>query len=117
MVFNNGNISGNGHQVGVNETLPNPLRSVVSYYSINSAAKTAQQDWQYAHPEGLYSQVCSSAYTAPDQSLLVLYAIPQRMVGLDASKNIVFDFAYSDTRRCSAFNATPVPFGNLNFTR
>jgi hypothetical protein len=118
MVFNNGNISGNGHPVGVNETpLPNPLRSVVSYYSVDSAAKTAQQDWQYAHPEGLYSQVCSSAYTAPDQSLLVLYSIPQRMVGLDANKNIVFDFAYGDTRRCSAFNATPVPFGNLNFTK
>lgn len=117
MVFNNGNISRNGHKLGAAEEPPNPLLSLVSYYTVNAVAKTAVQDWQYKHPEGLYSQVCSSAYMAPDQSLLVLYAIPQRVVGLDASKNIVFDFAYSDTRRCSAFNATPVPFGNLNFTR
>ena len=117
MVFNNGNISGNGHQVGANEKPPNPLRSLVSYYTVNADAKTAVQDWQYDHPDGLYSNVCSSAYMAPDQSLLVLYAIPQRMVGLDANKNIVFDFAYSATSRCSGFNATPVPFGNLNFTK
>jgi hypothetical protein len=65
---------------------------------------------------------------ASDKSLLVMYTgryfvqspgSGKRFTGLDASRNVVFDYSF-DLRSAvcqESFNATPIDFGNLNFSR
>ena len=103
--------------VGASEV--NGDRSLVSYYAIDGVNKTATQIWQFDHPSKVYAGYCSSAYMAADKSMLVLYAATaRRFTGVDAIKNVVFDYSFAGSDFCTpAFNATPIPFGNLNFSR
>jgi hypothetical protein len=89
-------------------------------YSINTAAMTAQEAWSFDYGQTLFSPVCSSAYEASGQSVLVDYAVTDgflqsRLVGLDANHNVVFDFEYANqANSCdTSWNAKPIAFDNL----
>jgi arylsulfate sulfotransferase len=118
LLFNDGLGSTNepaGAPAGV--TLP---YSTVSAYTIDTASMTAQEAWRFDYGQTIDSTVCSSAYEALGQSILVDYAVADdfsqtRMVGLDANHNVVFDFQYSnqvDTCNTS-WNAVPIALDNL----
>jgi arylsulfate sulfotransferase len=95
--------------------------SAVSAYSIDEASMTAQNVWNFDYGQTLYSKICSSAYEARGQSILVDYAVPDnyaqaRLVGLDANHDVVFDFEYPQdpTAPCSvSWNALPIALDNL----
>ncbi|RPH70228.1 MAG: hypothetical protein EHM78_12250 [Myxococcaceae bacterium] len=94
--------------------------SAVSAYEIDPVAMTAREVWRFEHQPALSSAYCSSAYEA-GQSLLVNYAQADngstvRVLGLDGSRQVVFDLAYRNTAACdTSWNAAPVPFDQLRF--
>lgn len=96
--------------------------SAVSAYSIDEASMTAQNVWNFDYGQTLYSKICSSAYEAAGQSILVDYAVPDnyaqaRLVGLDANHDVVFDFQYPQdpTMPCSiSWNALPIALDHLS---
>ncbi len=114
MLFNNGAPSLNQPDgVPIGESRP---YSAVSAYTIDPDAMTAQEAWRFDYDETILSQYCSSAYEAKGESVLVNYAMGSnqtqaRLVGLDAVRNVVFDFAYQAT--CNAWNAEPIPLEAL----
>jgi arylsulfate sulfotransferase len=118
MLFNDGLGSENqptGAPAGQSRTY-----SAVSAYSIDAAAMTAENTWNFDYGQSIYSTICSSAYeAASSQTLLVDYAeadngTEARLVGLDSSHNVVFDFQYSTGLSCqSSWNAVPFAFDNL----
>jgi hypothetical protein len=94
--------------------------SAVSAYRIDPVTMTATEVWRFDYGQTLYSDHCSSAYEAPGKSLLVSYAradnrLHARLVGLDAGRQVVFDFQY-DSRGCNtAWNAVPIALENLSY--
>jgi arylsulfate sulfotransferase len=111
LLFNDGLGSANqpaGAPAGESRTY-----SAVSAYSIDVTTMTARNIWNFKNGETIYSSICSSAYRAPAQSLLIDYATADnltaaRLVGLDSSHNVVFDFQYP-TQVCStSWNAVPI---------
>ena len=66
----------------------------------------------------IFSPICGSSYESGN-SYLVDFATADnyqeaRLVGLDANKNVVFDFQYSSPAACNAaWNAIPIPMENL----
>jgi arylsulfate sulfotransferase len=111
MVFNDGYPSTNqptGEPAGEARTY-----SAVSAYSVDAAARTAQEVWRFDYGQSIYSFVCSSAYEGPGGSVLVDYATAghdtqARLVGLDVGHNVVFDFEYSNVGCNTSWNATPI---------
>jgi arylsulfate sulfotransferase len=92
--------------------------SAVSAYSIDAAGMTAENTWNFNYGQSIYSAFCSSVYEASSQSLLVDYAVADndteaRLVGLDSSQNVVFDFQYSTGACDTSWNAVPFAFDNL----
>jgi arylsulfate sulfotransferase len=118
MLFNDGLGSANqpaGAPAGANRAY-----SAVSDYTIDTTTMTAVNTWNFDYGESIYSSICSSAYeAASSQTLLVDYAeadngTQARLVGLDSSHNVVFDFQYSTGSSCqSSWNAVPFAFDNL----
>ena len=94
--------------------------AVVSAYQIDAERMTATEAWRYDHQPELDSDFCSSVYQA-GQSLLVDYARASagatvRVLGLDSSRQVVFDFAFANPNGCdTSWNAVPVPFDELTF--
>lgn len=119
MVFNNGAESFN-QPVGapVGESRP---YSAVSVYRIDAGAGTATETWRYDAGQAIHSWICSSVYEVADTSLLIDYAsvnagASTRVVGLDASRRVVFDFEYATPAPCrAAWNAMPVAFDSMAF--
>lgn len=95
--------------------------SAVSAYSIDAAARTATEVRRFDDGQSIYSSVCSSAYeAAADGSVLVDYAVADntthaRLVGLDPSQNVVFDFEYATTGCNTSWNAQPIAFDAMRF--
>jgi hypothetical protein len=92
--------------------------STVSAYSIDAAGMTAREVWDFDHGQTMFSAVCSSAYEAPEKSILVDYAVADggttaRLLGLDANHNVIFDFEYPTGGCGTAWNAVPIPLDNL----
>lgn len=119
MLFNNGAPSFNqppGAPVG--ESRP---YSAVSSYTIDPVAMTAVETWRFDYGQTVLSDICSSAYEAPSGSMLINYAAADnrsklRVVGLDAGRNVAFDFEYTSSVPCSSsWNAEPIKFDALNF--
>jgi arylsulfate sulfotransferase len=116
MLFNDGLGSQNeptGAPGGQNRTY-----SAVSDYSIDAASMTATNNWNFDYGQSIYSSICSSAYEASSQSILVDYAVADngteaRLVGLDSSHTVVFDFQYATGSCDSSWNAVPIAFDNL----
>ena len=62
--------------------------------------------------------MCSSAYEAADQSILVDYAMASNgtealLVGLDSSHNVVLELKYPTTGCNTSWNARPIPLDDL----
>ena len=117
MVFNDGygSISQpSGTSPGLSRTY-----SEVSTYSVNAAAMTAQNVWNFDYGQSIFSKICGSSYESPGNSYLVDFAFADsgaetRLVGLDSNHNVVFDFQYASPSTCgAAWNAIPVPMENL----
>lgn len=117
MLFNDG--LGSENQPAGAPTGQSRTYSAVSAYTINAAAMTAENTWNFDYGQSIYSSVCSSAYeAASSQSLLVDYAVADidtqaRLVGLDPNHNVVFDFQYSTGVCTTSWNAVPIAFDNL----
>jgi hypothetical protein len=92
--------------------------SEVSAYSVNAAAMTAQNVWNFNDGQTIFSPICGSSYES-GKSYLVDFAtaddfLTARLIGLDANKNVVFDFQYASPGDCyAAWNAIPIPMENL----
>jgi hypothetical protein len=95
--------------------------SAVSAYAIDPVQMTAEEVWRFDDGQSIDSTICSSAYEAADRSVLVDFAFADggtsvRLIGLDASHQVVFDFQYRNTNGCgTAWNAIPVGLDNLEF--
>ena len=116
MLFNDGLGSLNqptGEPAGQSRTY-----STVSAYSIDEASMTAREVWDYDAGQAIYSSICSSAYEAADQSILVDYAVANNgtaalLVGLDSAHNVVFEFEYPTAVCDTSWNARPISFDDL----
>ena len=117
MVFNDGLGSVNepsGEPAGLSRTY-----SEVSVYSVNTAAMTAENVWNFDYGQSIFSSICGSSYEGPGKTYLVDFATADsekeaRLVGLDANQNVVFDFQYASPSPCgAAWNAIPIPMEDL----
>lgn len=95
--------------------------SAVSAYSIDENTMTAQNIWNFKNGETVFSSICSSAYKAPNDSLLIDYATADNMTiarleGLDSNHNVVFDFEYQTQACNTSWNAVPIPLENFPIT-
>ena len=93
--------------------------SAVSAYSIDATTASAQEVWRFDYNQSIFSSICSSAYEASGNSLLVDYATADsdthaRLVGLDSGHNVVFEFEYPTTGCNTAWNAIPISLDNLS---
>ena len=116
MVFNDGlgsNNEPNGSPAGLTRNF-----SEVSAYSVNSAKMTAQNVWNFNYGQTIFSPICGSSYEQGN-SYLVDFAtadnyLQARLVGLDANRNVVFDFQYPSPSDCAAaWNAIPIQMESL----
>ena len=116
MVFNDGYGSLNqppGEPSGLTRTF-----SEVSAYSVNTTTMTARNVWNFNYGQSIFSPICGSSYESGN-SYLVDFATADnfqeaRLVGLDANKNVVFDFQYASPGFCyAAWNAIPIQMENL----
>jgi arylsulfate sulfotransferase len=117
MVFNDGDGSADqpaGQSPGITRTY-----SAVSAYTFDTASMTATDVFDFDYGQTIFSAVCSSAYEAQSQSILVDYAVAvggteTRMVGLNAAHDVVFDFQYKTVPCETSWNAIPMPFDNMS---
>ena len=120
MLFNDGLNSANqpaGAPAGESRTY-----SAVSAYSIDEKSMTAQNMWNYDAGQTIFSAVCSSAYSAPDKSILVDYAVANKgtqalLVGLDANHSVVFEFEYPTSGCNTSWNSRPIALDDLKIDR
>lgn len=118
MVFDNGLPSRNqpvGAPIGNSRAY-----SRVVAYRIDTAERTARQIWQFDYRQSIYSAICSSAYNAPDGSMLIDYANANagahaRLVGLNSRHEVVFDFQYPNRGCGVGWSAIPVPLESVQF--
>jgi len=118
MLFNDGAPSFNqpvGAPVGESRNY-----SAVSAYAIDPVALTAQEVWRFDYGQTVLSQICSSAYETSNKSILVSYAYVNggtlaRLVGLNARREVIFDFQYPNAGCGTSWNAIPIPLGNMRF--
>lgn len=108
--------------------------STVSTYSIDEVNQVATDNSEFDNNKSLLSNICSSAYTVADGSMLIDYAAvaagsatpapapnslsfgnSARLVGLNPSKTIAFDFEYPNTSCNTNFNAEVVRLESLIF--
>lgn len=95
--------------------------SAVSAYSIDAAQQGATESQHFDYGQSIFSAFCSSAYQAPvGASMLISYADADkgahaRLVGLDESQNVAFDFEYATTGCNTSWNAQPIPFEAMRF--
>jgi arylsulfate sulfotransferase len=117
MLFNDGLGSANSVPAGETRTY-----SAVSAYSIDEKSMTAQNTWNYDAGQTIFSAVCSSAYGAPDKSILVDYAFADKgtqalLVGLDSNHSVVFEFEYPTSGCNTSWNARPIALDDLKIDR
>ncbi len=118
LLFNNGFASNRnpaGTPIGQNLRFSAPVR-----YVIDEVAKTARQAWSFENGQVVYSDVCSSVYESGQNNYLVNYAVAAnrtiaKLVGLDASGNVAFDFELPTNVCSTSWNAEPVQLQDLVF--
>ncbi len=117
MIFNDGLGSLNqptGESAGLTRTY-----SAVSAYSIDTAAMTAHEVWDFDYGQTIYSPICGSSYEAPGKTYLVDFPTAAnrtqtRLVGLDGNLDVAFDFQYAQPNQCgAAWNAIPIELEKL----
>ena len=118
MLFNDGGPSVNtpaGAPTGESR-----LYSAVSAYEIDPIKMTAREVLHFDYGKTILSDVCSSVYEAQEGSMLVDYAAASnrqkaRLVGLDSSLKVIFDFEYASPITCStSWNAQPIYFESMS---
>jgi hypothetical protein len=92
--------------------------SAVSAYSIDASTMTATNVWNFEDGQEVFSSICSSAYKAPGNSLLIDYATADEdtealLVGLDANRRIAFEFQYPTQGCNTSWNAVPIALESL----
>lgn len=118
MVFDNGFES-------LNQPAGAPAGSSRAYsrvvaYRIDPIARTARQAWEFDYGQSIHSAICSSAYNAPDGSMLIDYAnasggASARIVGLNSQREVAFDFEYPNRGCGVAWSAIPVPLEAVQY--
>jgi arylsulfate sulfotransferase len=119
MIFNDGLESKNqpaGEPAGMSRTF-----SEVNAYAVNATSMTAHQVWSFDYRRTIFSALCGSIYEAPGKTYLIDYATADsnkhaRLVGLDASHNVAFDFQYVSPGPgpCNAaWNAIPIDLDRM----
>jgi arylsulfate sulfotransferase len=116
VLFNNGAPSGNqppGAPPGQSRSY-----SAVSSYALDETAMTAVETWHFDYGQSIYSPFCGSARQVDDGSVLIDYATSQQIttadiVGLDASRNLAFDYRYASTFCGTAFFVKPIALDAL----
>jgi hypothetical protein len=117
MLFDNGKESLVQSPAGLSR-----FESVPRQYQIDLGAMTATETWKFAHNPVVYSPICSSIYQ-DGASYLVDYAsenlwvgspLRVRMVGLDANKNVGFEYLYPGNWE-TGWNASPIHLDGLTF--
>lgn len=118
MVFDNG-LGSRNQPVGTPVGDSRPYSRVVAY-RIDTTARIARQMWEFDFGKSIYSGICSSAYNAPDGSMLIDYANANagahaRLVGLDSRREVAFDFQYANRGCGVGWSAIPVPLEAVQF--
>lgn len=116
LLFNNGTASFNNPPD--TPAGANPGFSAVSKYAIDEVARTAAEVWTYEHNRDLWSATCSSAQQVSQGSYLINYSTAYggtrvKLLGLDPSGNIAFDYEYPNARCETSFKAEVIDFGSL----
>ena len=97
--------------------------TAVDAYSIDEGNRTVAQLWNFDYGQSIDSTICGNAAPAADGSVLVNYAYanpsaPQgaqnRLVALDSSHNVVFDFALPTALCQTTFNAQFINLASLS---
>jgi arylsulfate sulfotransferase len=88
--------------------------SAVSAYAIHPMSGSVTEAWRFDYGQSLQSDICSNAYQADDGSVLVNYSAAMErtkniVVGLDASRNVVFRFELPTTSCQTSFNTQVIP--------
>jgi hypothetical protein len=119
LLFNNGKASVSqpaGAPVGASRTY-----AAVSDYAIDEVSGTVTERWHFDHGQTYDSDFCSSVRQMDDGSLLVDYArvaggTTAHLVGVDATRSVVFDYAVPNPGGCNAsWNAQPLPLDAMQF--
>jgi arylsulfate sulfotransferase len=118
MLFNNG--SGSLHQPAGAPRGEERGYSAVSSYKIDETARTVTNSWNFDYGTSVLAGFCSSARALPDGSVLVDYATAEldtavRLVGLDPSHQVVFDYRFANTGCTTAWNAQPIALEAMRF--
>jgi hypothetical protein len=118
LLFNNGYASLN--QPAAQPEGQSRTYSAVSDYSIDETARTATENWHYDHGQTYDAVACSSARQMSDGSLLIDYSTTDNVttahvVGLDASRAVVFDYRYPTHSCDTAFQALPLALDAMTF--
>jgi arylsulfate sulfotransferase len=117
LLFNNGAPSFNqpaGAPVGETRSY-----SAVSAYRFDVGTMTATEAWRFDHGQTVRSDVCSSVSQMPSGSMLISYSAASnrtklRVVGLDPTRNVIFDLEYRSPTPCVAgWNSEPIRFERL----
>lgn len=118
MMFNDGAQSFNhpsGTSAGIALTYSAPIA-----YTINEDQKTAKVSWTFENNQSIFSDICSSAYQSSEGSRLITYSVAYnrtkaKLVGIDKSDKVVFDFELPTTFCNTAWNADFINFESLTF--
>jgi len=118
LLFNNGFRSLN-QPVGAPTGASRPYSSV-SAYRVDAPNLQATEEWRFDYAGSILSTICSSVYEAAGNSLLINYSFVSggtraRVVGLDATREVVFDYQYGNTACNTSWNASPVPLDDMRY--
>jgi hypothetical protein len=117
MLFDNGKESLVQSPVGASR-----WEGVPRKYAIDLATMTATETWSFAHNPRVHSPICSSIYQ-DGTSYLIDYAseglwnadaLYVRLTGIDANKNIAFEYRYPGNWD-TGWNASPIHLDGLVF--
>lgn len=92
--------------------------SVVTAYKVDATNLAARQTLLFDYGQSILARFCSSAAMTGDRSMLISYATADnfthaRLVGLDASRNVTFDFQYPTLPCGTSWSAQPISFDAL----
>ena len=107
LLFDNGQRSAHHNPLGAQRGYSAPRK-----YALNLEAMTADEVWSYQNNESVFAPFRSSAYEDASLNYLVQYDVgQQRILGLNASGERVFDYRYPG----AGFRSVPVHWENLTF--
>ena len=113
MLFDNGYASSTQSPAGDSRSVSQPRR-----YRLNLVARTATETWAFAHNPAINSPICSSIYQS-GASYLIDYASENwgnvRLVGIDASDHIAFEYLLAGANWDRGWNALPIHIESLTY--